>query len=338
LNARLTLELEQLAFQNQMLRMGLPGSAAMATPPGLSPIGTPVASRPASPGPMSHQILMQHHSLALQNQSLVQENQALRLGAQFLGNGGFSRGGFSEASVCGARFSNLSASRSSRSGFSEFGARKFDGLKSGSTTPGSRGRSPASSAPSSRGSSPSNATSRAASPAPSQNTVDPATATTVIMRKLPKTLSRDGIIALMDEQGFKGSYDLVYAPVDFATRSGLGYVFVNLVSPEAAKSFVDAFHGFSNWPSVSSKVCEVSWSCELQGLEAHVQRYRDSPVLHESVPDIFRPVLFKHGERIAFPPPTKVIKQPRLRASRQKLKSSRRFGSADGEALDVEVA
>jgi len=95
LNARLTLELEQLAFQNQMLRMGLPGSAAMATPPGLSPIGTPVASRPASPGPMSHQILMQHHSLALQNQSLVQENQALRLGAQFLGNGGFSRGGFS---------------------------------------------------------------------------------------------------------------------------------------------------------------------------------------------------------------------------------------------------
>jgi hypothetical protein len=343
LNARLTLELEQLALQNQMLRMGLPGSMSMGTPPGLSPAGTPVASRPASPGPMSHQIMMQHHSLALQNQTLVQENQALRLGAQFLGNSGFSRGGFSEASVCGARFSNLSGSRGSRSGFSEFGARKFDGLKSGSTSPGSRGRSPVSSAPSSRNSSPgltSGPSSRASSPVPSQNTVDPSTATTVIMRKLPKTLSRDGIVALMDEKGFRGSYDLVYAPVDFATRSGLGYVFVNLVSPEAAKSFVDAFNGFSDWPSVSSKVCEVSWSCELQGLDAHVQRYRDSPVLHESVPDIFRPVLFKDGERIAFPPPTKVIKQPRLRASRQKLKSSRRFGAGEGEgeAPEVEMA
>lgn len=142
----------------------------------------------------------------------------------------------------------------------------------------------------------------------------------------------------MDDQGFNGCFDLVYVPVDFATHCGLGYAFVNLVSPEAASSFVAAFNGFSNWPSASSKVCEVSWSCELQGLEAHVQRYRDSPVLHESVPDMFRPVLFNDGERVPFPAPTKVIKQPRLRASRQKLKSTRRFGVAESEVAVTEGA
>lgn len=135
----------------------------------------------------------------------------------------------------------------------------------------------------------------------------------------------------MDEQGFKGSYDLVYIPVDFATRMGLGYAFVNFVTPTVAQRFLAVFNGFSGWSSSSQKICEVSLSCELQGLEAHINRYRDSPVLHESVPDMFKPVLYQNGERVPFPAPTKTIKQPRLRASRQKLKSSRRFGGMDAE-------
>jgi len=135
----------------------------------------------------------------------------------------------------------------------------------------------------------------------------------------------------MDAHGFEGSYDLVYVPIDFSNRMGVGYAFVNLVTPEVTQRFVKVFNGFSAWSSASQKECEVSLSCELQGLAAHIDKYRDSPVLHESVPDIGKPALFSEGERVPFPSPTKAIKQPRLRASRQKLKSSRRFGGLETE-------
>lgn len=131
----------------------------------------------------------------------------------------------------------------------------------------------------------------------------------------------------MDEQGFCAAYDLVYLPIDFATRTGLGYAFVNFTTEENASRFIGHFHGFSDWPTPSKKSCEVSLSNELQGLEAHIDRYRSSPVMHESVPDEFKPAIFVDGKRAEFPAPTRPIKQPRLRASRQKLKTARRWGS-----------
>jgi len=133
----------------------------------------------------------------------------------------------------------------------------------------------------------------------------------------------------MDGAGFRASYDLVYLPIDFATRSGLGYAFVNFATEEDASQFLLHFQGFSDWSTPSKKTCEVTLSNELQGFDAHVERYRNSPVMHESVPDDFKPAIFSVGERIEFPPPTKPIKQPRLRASRQKLKTARRWGSEE---------
>jgi len=63
-------------------------------------------------------------------------------------------------------------------------------------------------------------------------------------------------------------------------------------------------------------VCSVSWSQPLRGLEAHVDRYRNSPLMHALVPDTYRPLLFRDGQRIAFPPPTKKIKAPRKGSTR----------------------
>lgn len=154
----------------------------------------------------------------------------------------------------------------------------------------------------------------------------PRPATTLMVRKLPKSFSRDQLLALMDKEGFQATYQLVYLPIDFATRTGLGYAFVDFTTPQNASRFVEHFQGFSDWSTPSKKCCEVTLSNELQGFDAHVERYRNSPVMHESVPDEFKPVIFSNGERIEFPTPTKPIKQPRLRASRQKLKTARRWG------------
>jgi hypothetical protein len=135
--------------------------------------------------------------------------------------------------------------------------------------------------------------------------------TTVMMRNLPNNLDRRQLLQLMNQRGFQGRYNLVYLPMDFKSRAGLGYAFIDFQTNEDAESFFGQFQGFDQWTFASDKVCKVSWSIALQGIDEHLSRYRNSPVMHESIPDEFKPVLFKDGERVPFPEPTKRIRAPR---------------------------
>jgi len=142
--------------------------------------------------------------------------------------------------------------------------------------------------------------------------------TTLMMRDIPNSYSSNSLIELFDDAGFHGTYDFMYLPVDFRTNMSLGYAFVNFVSTQDAQDFMLFFDGFSNWHFLSPKVCKVSWSDPNQGLEEHVERYRNSPVMHENVPDDFKPRLYESGVRVAFPEPTKRIKLPRMRPAKQR--------------------
>lgn len=135
--------------------------------------------------------------------------------------------------------------------------------------------------------------------------------TTVLMRNIPNNMTRDMLLDLINAEGFQGSYDFLYLPLDFKGMVGIGYSFINFISSEQAMRFQAHFAGFCRWGLQSDKVCEVSWTESLQGRDAHVERYRNSPVMHESMADGCRPVLYKDGERIAFPDPTKRIRAPR---------------------------
>lgn len=139
---------------------------------------------------------------------------------------------------------------------------------------------------------------------------------TVMLRNLPNNYSRSMLLELLDSEGFAGRYDFVYLPMDFKSRASLGYAFVNLVSACEANPFWKHFDGFSRWVLPSQKVCSVNWSSPYQGLEAHVERYRNSPVMHDAVPDEYKPMLFRNGVRIAFPPPTRKLRAPRSRPGR----------------------
>lgn len=134
--------------------------------------------------------------------------------------------------------------------------------------------------------------------------------TTVMLRNVPKSLTTEKLMDLLNDAGFEGCYDLVYLPRDFKTKVGLGYAFVNLNSAARAGSFFESFQGFSTWGVQSDKVCDVAWSV-LQGIDENVERYRNSPVMHESVSDEFKPVLVENNEKVAFPAPTKHIRPPR---------------------------
>jgi len=144
-------------------------------------------------------------------------------------------------------------------------------------------------------------------------TIPPAQRTTVMLRNMPEGFLRDNLTDMLNRTGFRGAYNFVYMPMNFRTKNSFGYAFVNMVSPEEAQRCHDKFQGFCDWGVSTDKVCEVSWSDMHQGLVAHIERYRNSPVMHESVPDEYKPVMFSDGTRVTFPAPTKKLRQPRIR-------------------------
>lgn len=137
--------------------------------------------------------------------------------------------------------------------------------------------------------------------------------TTVMLRNLPNNYARAMVLNMLDEEGFKGEFNFFYLPIDFKSCACLGYAFVNLVDPSVVPRFWRTFSGYSRWALPSRKACGVSWSGPHQGLEAHVERYRNSPVMHPSVADECKPVIFQAGQRVPFPPPLKMPRAPRVR-------------------------
>merc|ERR1711972_734318 len=130
-----------------------------------------------------------------------------------------------------------------------------------------------------------------------------------MLRNLPAQLTRESLLEVLSFMGFGGRVDFVYVPIDFRTLMGEGFAFVNLLTTSDAKSLMQALKGFSSWPVPSCKVMSTSWS-KLQGFAGHVARYRNSPLMHASVPDTYRPAIYQEGVQMPFPPPTKKIKPP----------------------------
>ena len=120
------------------------------------------------------------------------------------------------------------------------------------------------------------------------------------------------LLSLLDEEGFAGRYDFVYLPVDFGSGAGVGYSFINMISHQDAEHFREHFTGFNRWAFPSRKVAEVAWSNPNQGLAVHIERYRNSTVMHPLVLDEYKPALFSNGVRVSFPLPTRIIKAPQI--------------------------
>jgi hypothetical protein len=157
--------------------------------------------------------------------------------------------------------------------------------------------------------------------------------TTVMLRNLPNDYTRQDLLELLDIRGFAKKYDFVYLPTDFKHFAGFGYAFVNMISHEEAEKVRTQLDKFSEWKVPSLKQLDVKWGHPLQGRQAHVDRYRNSPVMHDNVKEEHKPLLFENGRVVKFPPPTRKIRQPRI-----KRRSSHDLGSAvvgeEGELSD----
>jgi len=140
--------------------------------------------------------------------------------------------------------------------------------------------------------------------------IDTASCTTVMLRNLPKNLTQVAVLQTLENHGFSALYDFVYLPVDFQKMVSFGYAVVNFATHEAAERAMQYFTGFTEWPMPSRKACTTVWNTPCQGLASHIERYRDSPLMHPSVAPEFKPMLFSHGSAMVFPCPTKQLKAP----------------------------
>lgn len=152
--------------------------------------------------------------------------------------------------------------------------------------------------------------------------------TTIMLRNLPLTYTRTMLLDLLDAEGFKGRYDFLYLPSSFETFLGFGYAFVNFSSEDNAELARQHFQDFNQWTTAGEEVCETSWSDPYQGLAANVERYRNSPVMHESVDDEHKPIVLLGGLRQTFPAPTKLIKAPKIVHRSIPLSSATRMSGA----------
>jgi len=124
--------------------------------------------------------------------------------------------------------------------------------------------------------------------------------TTIVLRGLVGTLSQADFLQVMDLESLQ--YDFVYLPTDFKKNVRFGYAIVNFISAKAARAACSLLEGHATW--------KVEWSDSHQGLDALIQRYRNSTVMHESVADMHKPLIFVDGARAPFPAPTEVLTFP----------------------------
>jgi hypothetical protein len=136
--------------------------------------------------------------------------------------------------------------------------------------------------------------------------------TTVMMRNLPPCYTRQRLIDLLALHGFSHHCDFLYLPINFEISQNVGYAFLNLVSQAQLERFFRVFEGFSDWGVDSKQVCTVCWS-ETKGLEANIERYRNSPIMRDEVSDEFKPTLLVSGRPVALPKPTKDLRSLRSR-------------------------
>jgi len=137
------------------------------------------------------------------------------------------------------------------------------------------------------------------------------TLTTLVAKNFPESYTRHDLISFLNAYGFNRKFDFIYFPLDFTTMKSFGYAFINFVTNRDALLFGKFYNGFAFSQDQNTDVGVAEWSTSLQGLQKHVESYRNSPMMHPMLPECVKPALFLQGRQVAFPQPTKPLKRPR---------------------------
>jgi hypothetical protein len=133
--------------------------------------------------------------------------------------------------------------------------------------------------------------------------VDNTASTTVMLRNIPNKYSAVMLMEELLKFGFgPKDIDFFYLPIDFRNVCNVGFAFFNFRGHVRAEQFMHAFEGYRLPATNSSKICTTCWA-RIQGKEANIAHYKDSPIAPE-----YRPWLFSvQGERETFPEPDAAV-------------------------------
>merc|ERR1719436_552093 len=96
--------------------------------------------------------------------------------------------------------------------------------------------------------------------------------TTVMLRNIPVRYTAEELLADFMEDGFDGTFDFFYLPIDFHNKRNRGYGFVNFRSVELTRKFVGVFHGRRLTRYSTQKIIEVSPAI-TQGFDENFNHY-----------------------------------------------------------------
>lgn len=131
--------------------------------------------------------------------------------------------------------------------------------------------------------------------------------TTVMLQGLNLRMDRDELLVALNASRFRGRFDFIYVPCDFNTWQPQGFGFINFAR------HVDAEQFRLQPPASLGADARTLWSDKEQGLAENVGRYRNSPVMHPTVPERSRPSLVHMDSLVALPHPTRQIKAPKVK-------------------------
>jgi hypothetical protein len=135
--------------------------------------------------------------------------------------------------------------------------------------------------------------------------------TTLLLKRLSRDTCLEELFALLRRLALRPSVDFVYLPLDLQKNVAFGFAFVNLTSHEIAAQAKE---------QLSRCGIEVEW-CAQQGLAAHIDRYRNSPIMHASVAKDAQPRLLSCDGMLPFPEPSVELQAPSVESSKTKRKA-----------------
>jgi len=142
--------------------------------------------------------------------------------------------------------------------------------------------------------------------------------TTLLFKHLPAHCTSDLLASKLNEHGLMDVYNFIYVPWNLQKQIAVGFAFVNMTSHEGATSAIARLQGCMLFSQRKDLALEICWAEQHQGLAAQIARYRDSAIMHPSVPDSFKPKVFSEGVCQPFPEPTTTLNTPPTAAKRRR--------------------
>lgn len=151
--------------------------------------------------------------------------------------------------------------------------------------------------------------------------------TTVMLRNIPSSCTRDQLLQVLTQR-MKGAIDFLYMPTNFKRRTNVGYAFINFRAAEDCAQFVEQVHksdpetlfpGMSGTPNGEPTIPLEVRKAHYQGSEENVRRLQSSQVMWELLDFLdWLPILIDpEGNPVDFPLPSVVqaALDARIRAS-----------------------